>query len=96
VLASVTPDPVTFPGGQTTTVTFHGQDFLDTPLSIELWTTGEPLAISVTAISYVDSQTVTGVVNKLFFPLGTTVYDVSFENADGQLVTLPGGVVVIR
>ena len=87
---------MTFPEGQTTAVSFHGQDFLDTPLSIELWANGEPLPVDVLAISYVDSQTVTGVVNKLFFPPGTSVYDVRFENADGQLVTLPGGVVVIR
>jgi hypothetical protein len=96
VLTSVTPDPVTFPQGQTTPVSFHGEDFVETPLSIELWADGLPLPVNVTAITYVDSQTVTGVLNQLFFPTGTTVYDVRFENADGQVVTLLDGVVVIR
>ncbi len=92
-LASVTPNPVSFPQAeQTVIVTLHGTDFLETPLVIELITEGDPTPNDLLNISFVDSQTVTAVANKFLVP--PALYDVHLINADGQEVTLIDGLDV--
>jgi hypothetical protein len=92
-LISVTPNPVSVPAGQQTAlVTLHGTGFLETPLVIELITEGDPTPNPLLNVSFVDSETVTGVVNK--FLVQPALYDVHLINADGQEVTLGDGLEV--
>jgi hypothetical protein len=92
-LTSVTPNPVTIPQGQQMAlVTLHGTDFLDTPLVVELITEGDPTPNDLLAIAFVDSETVTGMVNKFLVP--PALYDVRLINADGQEITLVDGLEV--
>jgi hypothetical protein len=92
-LSSVTPNPVSFPQGQqTVVVTLHGTGFLDTPLVVELITEGDPTPNDLLNITFLDSETVTGVANKLL--VQPALYDVRLVNADGQEVTLLDGLEV--
>ena len=62
------------------------------PPTIELITAGDPTPNPVLSPVVVDSETVTGVINKFFVP--KAVYDVHFINGDGQETTLAAGLVV--
>ncbi len=73
-------------------MTLHGTEFLETPLVVELITEGDPTPNDLLNITFVDSETVTGVVNKLLVP--PALYDVHLINADGQEVTLVDGLEV--
>jgi hypothetical protein len=92
-LASVTPNPASVPQGQqTVVVTLHGTELLETPLVVELITEGDPTPNDLLNLTFVDSETVTGVVNKFLVP--PALYDVHLINADGQEVTLVDGLEV--
>jgi hypothetical protein len=92
-LSSATPNPVSIPQGQQTeTVTLHGTGFLETPLVVQLITEGDPTPNNLLNVTFVDSETVTGVVNNLLVP--PALYDVRLINADGQEVTLVDGLEV--
>lgn len=92
-LTSVTPNPVSVPQGQqTVVVTLHGTEFLETPLVVELITEGDPTPNDLLNVTFVDSETVTGVVNKFLVP--PALYNVHLINADGQEVTLLDGLEV--
>lgn len=90
-LWAVSPNPVTFPQGQTRTLTFTGDGFVDPPL-IDLVPVAGGFPVAVLNVSLVDAQTLTGTVNKFLTPAG--VYDVYLVNGDGQETVLPEGVVV--
>jgi hypothetical protein len=92
-LTSVTPNPASIPQGQqTAVVTLHGTDFLETPVVVELITAGDPTPNDLLNVTFVNSETVTGVVNK--FVVQPALYDVHLINADGQEVTLLDGLEV--
>ncbi len=92
-LQSVVPNVVTFPPVNAW-LTFYGEGFLtdgDAPI-IELVREGDRTPELVMNVSVLDSQTVTGSINQLF--VVPDVYDVRFENADGQVVVLPAALEV--
>jgi len=92
-LSSVTPNPASVPQGQqTVVVTLHGTEFLETPLVVQLITEGDPTPNNLLNVTFVDSETVTGVVNE--FLVQPALYDVHLINADGQEVTLVDGLEV--
>ena len=92
-LTSMAPNPVSFPPGQqTVVVTLHGTGFLETPLAVELITEGDPTPNPLLTLTFVDSETVTGVLNK--FLVQPALYDVRLINADDQEVTLMDGLEV--
>ena len=82
-ITSVTPDPVN--PEPTAVVTIHGSGFLATPLVV-LEMEGEPTPSPLLAVSLIDSQTITGVVNKFLVAPG--VYDVRLVNPDDQEIVL--------
>jgi hypothetical protein len=84
---------VSFPQGeQTVVVTLHGTGLLETPTVVELITESDPTPNGLLSITFVDGETVTGVVNKLL--VQPALYDVRLVNADGQEVTLVDGLEV--
>ncbi|MEZ4216157.1 MAG: hypothetical protein R3E88_06745 [Myxococcota bacterium] len=89
-LAAANPPAVAL-GGGAASVTFTGTGFVATPA---LWLvdaqTGS--ANEVLGEAWLDAGTVTGTVNALLVPPGT--YDVQLVNPDGQVATLPAGLVV--
>lgn len=92
-LTSVTPNPVSVPQGQQTVeVTLHGTDFIETPLLVELITEGDPTPNPLLNVTFVNSETVTGVVNKFLVP--PALYDIHLVNTDDQEVTLVDGLEV--
>lgn len=90
-ILSVSPNPVVY-SGQNAVITFHGNDFVATP-DIELIREGDPTPNSVTNVTFVDAQTVTGTINKFAVPAGY-FYDVRFGNPDGQVAWLIDGLEV--
>ncbi len=90
-LTSVDPNPVDIKPPQSATVTIHGTNFLDTP-SVELITEGDPTPNQLLNETFIDANTITGVVSKFLVPPG--LYDVHLINADGQEVTLVDGLEV--
>lgn len=91
VLSSVTPNPASFPQGQTTDLTFHGDDFVDPPLVDLLPVAGGP-PLTVFNVTLVDAQTLTGTINRFLVLPG--FYDVQVINGDGQEIVLPNGLEV--
>jgi hypothetical protein len=70
----------------------HGTGFLETPLAVELITESDPTPNPLLSVTFIDSETVTGVVNK--FLVQPALYDVRLINADDQEVTLMDGLEV--
>jgi hypothetical protein len=90
-LASVAPNPASFPQGQTTQITLLGEGFV-APALVELHPSGGGVPSSVFSVSVVDPQTLSGTINK--FLVAPDTYDVRLVNGDGQETTLPAGLVV--
>jgi len=90
-ISSITPNPASFPQGQTTALTITGEGFL-APALVELLPTDGGVAAPVFNESVVDPQTLTGTLNK--FLVGPDTYDVRLVNGDGQELVIPAGLVV--
>ncbi len=92
-LVAVTPNPVSYPGGQVTaSITVDGVDLVGTP-TVDLRGVGFPTWDSVQNVSLVSSTQLTGTINAFVVIPGFT-YDVRVTNPDGQSAVLPAHLVV--
>jgi hypothetical protein len=90
-LSTVEPNPASFGGERRRTLSFRGEGFAGTPV-IELLSAVDGTPSPVLDVVRIDTDTVTGVIDALLVSAG--VYDVRLVNADEQIVTLEGGLVV--
>jgi hypothetical protein len=92
LLDSVNPVSITFGGGvEQAVITLHGEN-LGTASAINLLAPGDPTPNPVLGLTVVNDQTLTGIVYQLLVP--NDLYDVEVTNSDGQVVTLPGALLV--
>jgi hypothetical protein len=87
----VEPNPASFGRERRRTLSFRGEGFAGTPV-IELLSAVDGTPSPVLDVVRIDTDTVTGVIDALLVSAG--VYDVRLVNADEQIVTLEGGLVV--
>ena len=90
-LASVSPDPAIYGGGQNVNVTIYGTNFL-AGAAVQLIRVGDPTPNPVNGLTLIDPQTLAGQIN--VFQTPPALYDVRLINADGQQVTLVAGLLV--